>query len=588
MPGANQDHLLDDHFNVIKNHSVIWGDGEAIEATKKAAAKEGESSALPDEYLKRLDALSLSNEDKDKVEKILIDATAEQKEVIINQLELRYSEVKQEVVKQEDSKNEVIENFIERLKKTSTVTDVKLFPPVTSPGTSRTITSEQVSKYPITQNQDTNYLKLLQEVGVLIASKIPVANRSPNEAKSRSQFLAYHQDMSPSAKSEIALASGIMPEDLKLRNAGFSQYPLSLNPAQRNENAKRKESQSTATNPMLGDLDNAASQLTPDQLLVMEVVWNRGEISFQNIFREINPSSMMAKSTDTPDGGLTSTTNVRPPLLTRDEIQAVIYELVESNWLEHQFREGSNNYWATRNRPTQLSQSWKETLATTIRRLETTAKGKRLSQAEQSQLKIYLRMLYLMAQRKTDAVEKVKGLSTAEQDFWANLMFGMADYLQETGMSDEQRNLLALRSIRRAVNSLSETSPLDVHNLHFIESVESYGRFKEFPNTQFKPNQEVLLYAEIDNLTATQVDGEFHSTLLSTYEIFDKAGQRIDYRKFPEVKDTCSTQRRDFYVPYRLYIPENLTPGDYVLELTVRDVDSNKFGEASIDFTVTP
>ncbi|MGY8770614.1 MAG: hypothetical protein ACKVH8_19545 [Pirellulales bacterium] len=594
VPGTNQQSLkdlLDKDGYVVKKQSVLFGNEDPTGMKQEEPTANAESSDQPDDFQKRLNALEITETAKAEFLKIFGKASDEQKEEAISVMERNYKSTQPETT-EDNPKEELIDSYIERLKnlpkQDSTVSAIKKLPPVTGPSSTKAISSEQASQYPRTGSPNARDLDFIKAQLATTASKIP-ASRYPREDTSRAELLAYHQGLDPSEASAVSLTSGIMPEEVSLQNAALRQVPnLSLKSTAREVIARRTESMSRPTKQLPGQLDTKTSQLTPNQQLVMEVVWDRGEISFQEIFREINPTSTMAKSTDTPDGGLSSTTKVKPLLLTHDEIQAVIYELEDNDWLEHQVRDDGIQYWAVRTRPEHLSQSWKETLATTIRSLESTTNGKRLSKAEQSQLKIYLRMLYLMAQRKSEAVEKVEGLPTAEQDFWANLLFGMSDYLQQSGMSDHQRNLLALRSIRRAVNNLSETSPLDVHNLHFIESVESFGRFKAFSNTQFKPNQEVLLYAEIDNLTSTQVDGEYHSTLLSTYEIFDKAGQRIDYRKFPEVKDTCNNQRRDFYVPYRLYIPENLKPGNYVLELSVRDVDSEKFGEASIEFSVAP
>lgn len=151
----------------------------------------------------------------------------------------------------------------------------------------------------------------------------------------------------------------------------------------------------------------------------------------------------------------------------------------------------------------------------------------------------------------------------------------------------DRRSLLALGAFSRATDRLREISPLELRNIEFIQSVDSFGQFKKFPQPEFRPGQEVLLYVEIDNFTSVRNGDIFETVLSGGYEIYDPAGRRVDARKFAEVKDTCQQQRRDFYVPYRIYMPDEVAPGNYRMELTITDNKAEKFGQASIEFRIT-
>ena len=127
-----------------------------------------------------------------------------------------------------------------------------------------------------------------------------------------------------------------------------------------------------------------------------------------------------------------------------------------------------------------------------------------------------------------------------------------------------------------------------MRNVAFCYAVDSYGQYKEFEKYQFKPNDQALLYAEIDNFSAEQTNrGEWETALSGSYQIYDEQGNKVAERNFPVETELCRNRRRDFFIPYRVYIPK-VNPGRYNLQLTMRDIKSKKTGQSiMIEFTVT-
>jgi hypothetical protein len=70
------------------------------------------------------------------------------------------------------------------------------------------------------------------------------------------------------------------------------------------------------------------------------------------------------------------------------------------------------------------------------------------------------------------------------------------------------------------------------------------------------------------------------------YEILDANQRTVVSRTLPVGGDTCRNQRRDYYISYVLYMPENIEPGAYTLELTIEDKKGGKFGNAVVDFRI--
>ena len=133
---------------------------------------------------------------------------------------------------------------------------------------------------------------------------------------------------------------------------------------------------------------------------------------------------------------------------------------------------------------------------------------------------------------------------------------------------------------------LGETAPLVVHNLAFCTAVQGFGSITPFKKAEFAPDQEVLLYTEVENYTVEPTPRGFHTALRSSYQIFDARGQRIADHEFPNTEEYCQSPRHDFFIGYDLHLPKRIYNGKHTLQLTVEDLKSHKVGQSSIDLTV--
>jgi hypothetical protein len=198
-----------------------------------------------------------------------------------------------------------------------------------------------------------------------------------------------------------------------------------------------------------------------------------------------------------------------------------------------------------------------------------------------------LRMLYLAAGRREDALRPMTGLSTAEQEYWTEQLYALATYLDTRNTGDaQQRAAKAGLHLAKAASRLSEMAPLLVRNLAFCTEVQSYGVFSRFAKNEFKPGQLVLLYAEIENFRSEESQQGFHTAIKSSYQILDRQGRRVANGDFALTEEHCQNQRRDYFVRYFFSMPDRIYNGDYVLELTTDDTLGHKIGQSTIDFRI--
>ena len=233
---------------------------------------------------------------------------------------------------------------------------------------------------------------------------------------------------------------------------------------------------------------------------------------------------------------------------------------------------------------------WKKSLAEAIRLLEAETSwpnrdSKNAGKAAQND--VWLRLLYLTAARRKDAARPIGCLGKKQQEFWKHQLYGLGTYIDPEGMPVESRRAaMAMSELSQAMDYLSQTSNLHVHNVAFCTKVSGYGCLEPFKKNEFSPGQEVVLYVEIDNFSWKKTGEGFQTQLETSYQIFDSAGRRVTDYTFPATRDVCRNRRRDYFETHGMRVPRKIYPGEYLLQLTVEDVDAKKFGQAQIRFKI--
>jgi hypothetical protein len=225
-------------------------------------------------------------------------------------------------------------------------------------------------------------------------------------------------------------------------------------------------------------------------------------------------------------------------------------------------------------------------LASAIATLEKQAATPARGAADVSR-QISLRMLYLAAGRREQAVRPIEGLSPPEQEYWNKQLASLAMWLDDKTVPDAgQRAAAAHQVLTQAATHLGQIGPLAVRNVAFCTEVASYGVVTRFKETEFTPGQQVLLYAEVDNYKSVETPQGFQTALKSSYQIVDKQGAKMAGAEPQTMEEFCQNPRRDYFVRYRLNLPKPLPDGTYTLQLTIEDTLSQKVGKSSLDFVI--
>ena len=229
---------------------------------------------------------------------------------------------------------------------------------------------------------------------------------------------------------------------------------------------------------------------------------------------------------------------------------------------------------------------WQRHLTETIRSIELESKAGSKNESDIA-LQARLRMLYLLAGRRDDAMRPLPAAPQAAQDYWSSQIYGLSTWMDAEKTPDSgQRAAETKWFLTKAMAQLGETAPLAVRNVTFCTEVSRFGSFDAVKSREFTPGKKVLLYAEVDNLHIESSAKGYHWAVKITGQILDDRNNPMTDLGSASCEEYYQTPRHDFFVTRFYYLPNLLLPGRYNLQLTIEDTLGHKVGRSQVDFMV--
>ncbi len=162
---------------------------------------------------------------------------------------------------------------------------------------------------------------------------------------------------------------------------------------------------------------------------------------------------------------------------------------------------------------------------------------------------------------------------------WSALLESLA---QATSRAESEKPPTAENpALREAIDALEERLPLRVGALAICRKVQGFGQYEPIAEPSCRAGQTVVLYCELEGLRYEPEEGEggaLRSRLESTVVLRAAEGDRVYWsQSLGTAEDVCRRRRRDYYVNYRITLPDaaTLPPGTYRLQVLQRDVNAN-------------
>lgn len=231
---------------------------------------------------------------------------------------------------------------------------------------------------------------------------------------------------------------------------------------------------------------------------------------------------------------------------------------------------------------------WTEDLNRTIQSLEQRlAQSPTLDPSLRAHLEMNLRLLYLTQRDLEKAKRPIEGLSSREQSFLDHQLTAWFQTTSPDPNPNRPRHWSQVITEQQQANRhLAALGALQINCIEFCSQVDGYGAIHKFPKKLFQPDQELLLYCELENVTAETVRNGFETRIKGTYELRDAQGKRVLEQTLPMEPDICEHQRRDHFLVYKIFMPASIPNGKYELQLTMEDLHGNKFAVSKTEFEI--
>lgn len=177
--------------------------------------------------------------------------------------------------------------------------------------------------------------------------------------------------------------------------------------------------------------------------------------------------------------------------------------------------------------------------------------------------------------------------------FWSALIESLA---QATSQADGGEPHPADNpALREAIEAMEGQLPLRVGALALCQKVQGFGQYELISESSCHAGQTVVLYCELEGLRYEPEGGEggsLRSRLESTVVLRAGEGDRdrvLWSQSLGTAEDVCRRRRRDYYVNYRLTLPDatTLPPGTYRLQIQQRDANAGAEATAEIPLVIS-
>ncbi len=126
-----------------------------------------------------------------------------------------------------------------------------------------------------------------------------------------------------------------------------------------------------------------------------------------------------------------------------------------------------------------------------------------------------------------------------------------------------------------------------ISDLRICRRVFGFGRTEGLAAEAVVAGQMVLLYCELEGVRDEEVADGVRSRLGSTVSIVpESGGDPVWSFDLGIAEDHCRRRRRDFFVNYRVKIPESLAPGEYRVRLVQSDLLAGKSASRSVPLII--
>ena len=182
-------------------------------------------------------------------------------------------------------------------------------------------------------------------------------------------------------------------------------------------------------------------------------------------------------------------------------------------------------------------------------------------------------------------VQPLTPMPIEDRELISAVMDGLSNF-RNTLRSDN--NLLLSRKVRPLIDMadrLRAQADLTIPTLTLCTKVDGFGVYVPIEPARFQTGREqpAIIYCEVENF-ASQVDEHksWETKLTQEAVLYTETGLPVWQDKTKSIVDHSRNRRHDFFITKVIKFPATLTPGHYLLKVTVVDQNANRVAEATM------
>jgi hypothetical protein len=194
-------------------------------------------------------------------------------------------------------------------------------------------------------------------------------------------------------------------------------------------------------------------------------------------------------------------------------------------------------------------------------------------------------LLEFVKGRATPDMTAVAGLTAEDREIVTSILDGLGNFQSQVTTDNNMLLVRKIQPLLEMADRLRSESDLTISSIQLCTKVDSYGKYT-LADPHYKAGQEnpVIVYTEISNFTSELDDAHLWQTKLSQQAIlYTETGVPVWPEKSTAepVIDQCHNRRHDFFVANVVRLPATLSPGHYLLKVTVTDQLADRVAEAT-------
>ncbi len=133
----------------------------------------------------------------------------------------------------------------------------------------------------------------------------------------------------------------------------------------------------------------------------------------------------------------------------------------------------------------------------------------------------------------------------------------------------------------------TDDQPFGVANLQLCRKVSGFGAVEPWGERTMRPGQRVLIYCEMTGLQYEPTRAGFISRLSSRVELRAAGNDAVIWEQEMGIaQDACPRVRHDYYVSYRLKLPDSLPTGKHRLRIVQTDLVTERSAFSEVGLTI--